>query len=341
MKKFLSAFFGIVFGAIAFLILISSCAAGALAIGVVMALLFAIPSVLLIRNSKIINNSQINNNPYNNNMNTQNHSNPQYNNPVVPKIFLTPDDFTFDKALNVYFNTSHDSCESKYNYSSFFRSAFQCILNNLPKYPIILSNEKVLRKKAIDNPIVDYKNITKSTPTSKLSRFVAIDTETTGLSVGGNDIIEICAIKFIDFLPTEKFHTYLKPRNPIPTEATNINHITDEMVADAPKFSQIKSSLQQFIEGFPLVAHNAQFDIKFLHVSGLDLKSHEKMVYDTLALSRRCFRDLDSYKLTDLCIEQNIVTGNSHSAEEDTLACAILFTDIIRQKYEVTSVSEL
>ena len=56
--------------------------------------------------------------------------------------------------------------------------------------------------------------------TWRAKNFVAIDCETTGLKIGGNDIIELAAVKFVDFKPVEKYHTYLKPRNPIPADAT-------------------------------------------------------------------------------------------------------------------------
>ncbi len=345
LKCFIFTVLSIIFGATSVFLLIFMIigfATDEIAVGIgmlILLILCCIPFIFFARNATKLSNQHSSNLKIQSNIKQPINLKPQV--VVTPKTYLTPNDFTFDEALNIYFNTNHDSCNSKYDYNSFFKSAFQCILNNIPKYPIILSNEKVLRNKEIDNPITEYKNITKSTPTSKLSRFVVIDTETTGLRAGGNDIIEICAIKFIDFLPTEKFHIYLKPRKPIPIEATNINHITNEMVTNAPKFSQIKSSLQNFIEGFPLVAHNAMFDIKFLHVSGLDLSSHEKMVYDTLALSRKTFHDLDNYKLGNLCLEQNIGIGNAHSATEDTLACAILFIDIIKQKHNVTSIQDL
>lgn len=254
-------------------------------------------------------------------------------------------EFSFDEAIDVYLKTDHKSCKAIYDYNTYFRDAFYCILQGLTQYEIKLSDEKVLRQNEIDNPIEETKNITKATKLEKLRDFIAIDTETTGLKCGGNDIIEICAIKFLDFRPTEKFHTYLRPRKSIPDSATEINGITDDMVRDAPKFSQIKSSLQEFIGDLPLVAHNARFDMKFLHVSGLDLEKHENKVYDTLKLSKLKLRDYDgskfeSYKLCDLCDELNISCNTFHSADSDTLACGLLFIEIIKAIREVDSIDD-
>lgn len=253
--------------------------------------------------------------------------------------------FSFEEAVDVYLKTDHCSCKTIYDRHRYFEDAFECIRKNIKSCDITLSSEKVLRNNQMDNPIDETKNITKATKRSKIQDFIAIDTETTGLKCGGNDIIEICAIKFISFKPVEKFHTYLKPRKDIPAEATAINKITNEMVADAPTFSQIKSSLQEFINDYPLVAHNAPFDIKFLHVSGLDLEKHLGKVYDTLKLAKLKLRDFDgskyeSYKLGDLCSELNIGCSSFHGAESDALACALLFIDIIKAVHDIDNIDD-
>lgn len=258
---------------------------------------------------------------------------------------LSEKEFTFDEAIDVYLKTDHKSCKAIYDYNTYFSDAFCCILKGLSQCEIKLSDEKVLRQVEMCNPIEETKNITKATKYEKLHDFIAIDTETTGLKCGGNDIIEICAIKFLKFRPVEKFHTYLKPRKSIPESATAINGITDDMVCNAPKFSQIKSSLQDFIGDLPLVAHNAPFDIKFLHVSGLNLENHSDKVYDTLKLSRLKLRDYDgskfeSYKLSDLCEELNIRCNDFHSADADALACGLLFIEILKSIKEVDSVDD-
>lgn len=258
---------------------------------------------------------------------------------------ISEKEFSFDEAVDVYLKTDHKSCKAIYDYFTYFSDAFYCILQGLKQYEIKLSDEKVLRQIEMYNPIEDTKNITKATKFEKLHNFIAIDTETTGLKCGGNDIIEICAIKFLNYRPVEKFHTYLKPRKSIPASATEINGITDDMVCDAPKFSQIKSSLQEFIGDLPLVAHNAPFDMKFLHVSGLDLENHSDKVYDTLKLSRLKLRDydgskFDSYKLSDLCDELNIGCNTFHSADSDTLACGLIFIEILKSIKEVDSIDD-
>lgn len=261
-------------------------------------------------------------------------------------VHIKASDMAYEEAIRIYVSTGHYKCPRTYDFKSYFSAAFECILTNIPKHEIVLTNEKVLRKKEIQYPIDRTNNITKAVNIAKIKDFVVIDTETTGLKPGGNDIIEVCAIKFVDFVPISKFHTYLKPRKSIPPDATAINHITDEMVRDAPTFSQIKKDLQNFIGKLPLVAHNAPFDMKFLHVSGLDLDAHTGKVYDTLYLSRLKLRDytgekFDNYRLATVCEEQNILCSNFHSASADALACGLVFLDIIRNIFELEDVKEL
>ena len=285
-----------------------------------------------------------------NNINLQNQQ--QFNNSVIAVSAQTVQknqqtekkeikNFTLDEAISVYCCTEHSSCPVIYDYKQYFTDAFNCIADNVAEHKLILSNDKVLRKKELHNPITNYKNITKTTNCNKIKNFVAIDCETTGLKVGGNDIIELAAIKFVDFKPIEKYHTYLRPRNPIPTEASAINHITDDMVANSPIFAQICADFQNFVQDFAIVAHNASFDMKFLHVSGLDLSKHTDKVYDTYTLAKNKIKGLDSYKLSSLCEEQNIQCSNYHTALADALACGLLFIDLVKIVKEVKSVEDL
>lgn len=266
--------------------------------------------------------------------------------PQSNKTYLTVDDISYEEAKEIYFETNHSSCNPTYDFVSYFSSAFDKMLENIPSHSIECSSEKVKRQNLLYYPVEKHKSITSRSNIKSLRNFVAVDTETTGLKPTENDIIELCAIKFEDFLPVEKFHTYLKPRKFIPEEVTAINNITDDMVSDAPKFSEIKASFERFIDGCPLVAHNASFDMKFLYASGLNLETHKDMIYDTLSLSRKYIRDyngekLENYKLATVCENNNIFCENYHSADADTLACGILFVDIIKSIKDVDSIHSL
>ena len=262
---------------------------------------------------------------------------------------ITPDLFTFEEAKQVMIGSDHNSCKSVYDYKRFFQSAFDCLLINIHAVEIEMTEPKDIRRDSSTIPIERYKNLTKSTILNSYRNFIAIDTETTGLNPDSDDIIELTAIKFISFEPEEIFHTYLKPRKHIPKKASDINHITDDMVANAPEFSQIADHLQRFIEGYHLVAYNAKFDMKFLYASGLDLSKHKSKVYDALSIAKKTIKDNDNdpwvypsnFKLATICKTRNIGSDSFHSSNADALACAILFIDLIKRLNEVENAYHL
>ena len=195
------------------------------------------------------------------------------------------------------------------------------------------------RKPASSMPEIKYKNLTKRSHRERFERFVAIDTETTGLSAAKCDIIEVAAVRFVNSHPVEIFHTYCRPRGPIPAQASKINGITDDDVKECPPFGTIAAQLHDFIGDDIMVAHNADFDMKFLHCGGFDLSGRKESVYDTLQLSRFKFKDddgyrLGSYKLGDICSYVGIHTEDLHSALTDATACGLLFVEILNEVFE-------
>lgn len=87
-----------------------------------------------------------------------------------------------------------------------------------------------------------------------------LDTETTGL---GNDA-EIIEISIIDCTGKVLLNTLVKPRNPIPAEATAIHGITNEMVAAAPTWRDIHWQLMALIHTQTLVIYNIEFDVRLI-----------------------------------------------------------------------------
>lgn len=206
---------------------------------------------------------------------------------------------------------------------------FNSVLNGLEKVDITLRNEKNVRKDAVLSPFI------KTAPICEVKNFVVLDTETTGLDPACNDIVEISAIRFENFKPVSLFTTLLKPNIPILERASEISGITNEMVENSPSFSEIKSSLKDFIGNLPIVAHNASFDIKFLYASGFDFDK-DAVFYDTLALSREHITYCEktkckpkSYRLGNICSTCDIYFDGAHRASADALATGLLFTYIV------------
>lgn len=232
------------------------------------------------------------------------------------------------------------------------KSEFSRAIEAIPRAPFSLSVEPTKRAKLLSMPEIKYSNITRSTNMEKLFPLVVVDTETTGIKPGGNDIIEISAIKYgPGFTPISCFSTLCKPRKPIPPEASSVNHITDEMVSDSPPFSFVATALSEYISGCNLVGHNLGFDLRFLYISGVELPAKVKY-YDTLDLAKKVLTkcgskkynhrtgsyeenddwDVYDYKLDTLCEYYNIFRSDSHRSLSDCYATALLFESLVDDK---------
>ncbi|KAG1279653.1 hypothetical protein G6F64_014566 [Rhizopus arrhizus] len=99
-----------------------------------------------------------------------------------------------------------------------------------------------------------------------MSRIVALDTESTGISHRlGHRVIEIGAVELIDGqLTGRQFHTYLQPQRKVDWGAQRVHGISDAMLVGKPLFSSKAAELLAFLRGSEMVAHNATFDVGFL-----------------------------------------------------------------------------
>lgn len=157
--------------------------------------------------------------------------------------------------------------------------------------------------------------------------FVAFDTETTGLSVTSDDIIQIGAVRVVGgrIIEGEVIDTFVDPGRPIPPASTAIHHIHDADVAGACDIVQAGQSLFHFTRDAVLVAHNAPFDI------GLLRKDQGRMgvkwthpVLDTVLLSAVIFGTTEDHTLDALCARLNvdIPPERRHTALGDAQATA-------------------
>lgn len=216
------------------------------------------------------------------------------------------------------------------------------VVKDLRRSDIKLSEAKLKRNFYKDIPEIKTQNITRRNDIYSISNFIVIDVETTGLKPATNRIISISAIRFEDWQPKEIFNTFINPQTDIPVEATRINHITNDMVVDAPTFSQIAESLSEFIGNSNLVGHNIAFDLAFLYCSGLNLMDKGIKFFDTLQLSKYLLQGIEKssgylgyvkdYKLSTLCRYFNINISSLHDAKNDSYATGLLFEKIVKYK---------
>lgn len=193
-------------------------------------------------------------------------------------------------------------------------------------------------------PFTDYTQTDFFTDTSlpecfKNTSFVVFDLETTGLTtmpVAGemDGIIEIGAYKVIDGEIKEKFSTFVNPERTVPLEQriTELTGITDAMVKAAPSYKDVLPDFVKFCNGSALVGHNAVgFDYKFINFYCTELGfCIDYKVLDTLILSQQLLH-LSNNKLNTIADHFGI-TFNHHRAEDDALATAKIFIELIKIK---------
>lgn len=176
-------------------------------------------------------------------------------------------------------------------------------------------------------PDYSFSNITRTTRLDSIFPLVFLDVETTGLRPSRDRIVEVSAIKFESgMIPVACFTTLCNPNKPISPEAAAINHITDEMVADAPDFRQIASSLTEFLHGCNVVGHNLDFDLRFIFASGAQLPTNKRF-YDTWDIAQLTIpkNDIWNYKLDTLCHYYGIMRENEHRSLSDCYAASKIF----------------
>lgn len=162
-----------------------------------------------------------------------------------------------------------------------------------------------------------------------MTRLIALDTETTGLSAAqGDRIIEIGCVELMHMRKGQTKQWYINPERKIPIEATRIHGITDEKVANAPIFKKIAQEFLDFIGDDSLVIHNASFDLGFLNAELARIRRPSldaKRVMDTMLISRRKYPGA-SASLDALC--KRLKIDNSHRTLHGALLDADLLADI-------------
>ena len=166
----------------------------------------------------------------------------------------------------------------------------------------------------------------------KENTFVVFDLETTGLDLMNNGITEIGAVKIVNGKITEQFTSLIKPDYAISEEITRLTGITTEMVADSPKIGAVIPDFMKFIEGAILVAHNAEFDIKFIkRFAGAEDYDVLNKVVDSMYLMREVLPQLKKSDLHTLADYFGVVFRH-HRALSDAYATAECFIEMMKIK---------
>ncbi|MCX7813568.1 MAG: PolC-type DNA polymerase III [Pseudothermotoga sp.] len=165
----------------------------------------------------------------------------------------------------------------------------------------------------------------------KTNSYIVVDLETTGLHPMFNEIIEIGAIKIENGEISDEFHTLVRPKEKLDSFTVQFTSITDEMLQDQPPLEEVLPKFLKFCEGSVLVAHNANFDYRFLryHAKRICGVEWNLPVIDTLALAKRLVK-LSSYNLEKLVSHFKIGSFKHHRALDDAKVTARVFLELLK-----------
>lgn len=156
--------------------------------------------------------------------------------------------------------------------------------------------------------------------------YAIIDIETTGGSPRKERITEIAIYIYNDGRITDEYCSLVNPERNIPYYITGLTGITNEMVAEAPRFYEIAKDIVEITKDKIFVAHNARFDYSFIRQEFKNLGySYKRNIIDTVSLSRSLLPGHKSYSLGRLCEELGIEINGRHRAAGDAMATVKLF----------------
>jgi DNA polymerase III epsilon subunit-like protein len=176
---------------------------------------------------------------------------------------------------------------------------------------------------------------------------IFIDIETTGLEE--ND--KICSIAVIDPEARECKYELVNEGKKIPSQASSVHHITNEMIKGKPAFKG--GEIYEFLlknnsEENTLVAHNVKFDLRFLASSGLAWKGD---AIDTSRIVKHLIPECEFISLQSLRYELKLYKNEelekqkygikdaiiAHNALSDALVDKTLFDYLL----DMASVDEM
>lgn len=158
-----------------------------------------------------------------------------------------------------------------------------------------------------------------------------LDVETTGRDASVDRVVELGIAVGRRGEVVARYNWLVNPGIPIPAEASAVHHITDEMVADKPRFEAIASEIAQALRGCVPAAYNAQFDRAFLMsefsrakatetAAGVPALTRDVEWLDPLVWARDIQSDAKSRALGDVAARLGVELEKAHRAQDDAEA---------------------
>lgn len=184
---------------------------------------------------------------------------------------------------------------------------------------------------------LDFKNYNFKEPFENLisrwnsGRIIVLDTETTGINVLKDEIIQIYATEIINGEPKNCLHFFIK--NTIPVElSAQVHGLTDEFLQkEGREPREVLAELKNFIGADAVAGHNINFDLSMIIENGKRNGVNFIIMeyYDTLDISKRLI-NAERYKLSFLADLLGLSRA-THDAKDDVLATIGLLKILIEK----------
>jgi len=162
---------------------------------------------------------------------------------------------------------------------------------------------------------------------------VIFDFETTGLDANRDQIIEIGAIKYVNFESVGEFSTLITTSIPLPDVVQRLTGISPDMLVGKPTLQEVLPRFLNFIEGSLLVAHNASFDMGFLRAEclrqGIDI---EWPVFCTLKMAREFLVQLERKSLDSLAQHYGLQFEARHRSIGDVKVTSCVLKELLHNE---------
>lgn len=171
--------------------------------------------------------------------------------------------------------------------------------------------------------------------------FTVFDFETSGLDPKKDRVIEMAAIRVVNGVVASEFSTLVQYDGKLSPKITELTGITDDMTSTGMDEDTAFRILNRMLGDHILIAHNALFDLGFLHHSLMRIagRSFGNDFIDTLTISRE--RHVYPHTLGDMCDRYGIPLVGGHRALNDVHACWELFRELDREKSGLDSLNTL
>jgi exodeoxyribonuclease X len=169
------------------------------------------------------------------------------------------------------------------------------------------------------------------------TRFVILDTETTGLSPVEDKVVDISLVEVSRNGISPLYDTLINPERDIPATASAVHHITSEDVADKPLFAEVWPTVMEYLADAVVVAHNAAFDRSMIPDTG-------RPWICSYRLARHLWPDAPGHsnQVLRYWLNLKVDAKAAHSAAGDTLVTAHVFwQELIHYRKQVARSSSI